>query len=76
LQFYHGFEEYITMSKWFGQGNVTHQLAQFTLWANGPYPLIIHMYDRGRAICASVSEVYPPLFPINDVYTHCFFLGW
>jgi hypothetical protein len=76
MRFYNGFEEYIAMWKWFGIPNVTYRLGGFRLWADGTYPTLVHMYDRGHAICASVSEICPPLFPTVDQYTRCFVPGW
>jgi hypothetical protein len=76
LRFYHGFEEYIALWKWFRIRNVTYRLGYFKLWKDGPYPLIVHMYDRGRAICTSVTEICPPTFPTGDAYTRCFSPGW
>jgi hypothetical protein len=76
LRFYRGFEEYTALWKWFGIQNVTYRLGDFKLWENGSYPLIIHMYDRGREICSSVATICPPLFPTGDGYTRCFSPGW
>jgi hypothetical protein len=76
LRFFRGFEEYMAMWKWFGRPNITYRIGDFRVWADAPFPMIVHMYDRGKKFCASVSEVCPPTFPTNDPYTMCFVPGW
>jgi hypothetical protein len=76
LRFYRGVEEYVAMWRFFGIRNVTYRLGDFKLWKDGPYPLVVHMYDRGRKICRSVSEVCPALFPTGHAYTRCFQPGY
>jgi hypothetical protein len=76
LRFFHGFQEYVAMWKWFGKENVTYRIGDFRVWAAAPFPVVVHMYDRGRNFCASVSEVCRATFPTHDQYTRCFSPGW
>jgi hypothetical protein len=71
IRFYHAFEEYSSLWDWYGTKNATWWLGEFRLWKDGPFPMIVHMYDRSGGFCKSVNELCPPLFPVTDQYVRC-----
>jgi hypothetical protein len=51
--------------------NVTYALGDYRLFANGGYPLVLHMYDRSRRFCQSARMACPVLFHTQDEHLKC-----
>jgi hypothetical protein len=56
-------DEYRVIWNLYGRANVSYRIGEYRLFADGKYPLLVHMYDRGRSFLKSVFNACPPLFP-------------
>jgi hypothetical protein len=59
-------DEYRAIWNLFDRANVTYRIGEYRLFADGKYPLVVHMYDRGKRFLESVVEAcpsFPTVFP-------------
>jgi hypothetical protein len=61
-------DEYRVIWMLFRRENVTYRLGEYRLYSNQTYPLVIHMYDRGKSFVESVLAACPKLFETRDPY--------
>jgi hypothetical protein len=54
---------------------VVYRIGEYRLFENGPYPLVLHMFDRSRRFCMSVREACAPVFDPGE-QQRCKMLRW